>query len=101
MLACCLMRLRIGQFAEEWWNDINVICVTGTAASAPARSDNFALLDAKLARYGSAPAGPSQLPTNGLYQPSLPQKMGFAPGMAAAGFPTNGTGGCRMHCSFC
>ncbi|BDA48640.1 hypothetical protein COCOBI_12-3210 [Coccomyxa sp. Obi] len=64
---------------------------SGGPALAPATTSNLALLDAKLARYGSAPAAP-ELPANGLYQPMQAPNMGYAPHLAAAPFSSNGTG---------
>ncbi|CAL8463495.1 g3029 [Coccomyxa elongata] len=62
---------------------------SGGPALAPATTSNLALLDAKLARYGAAP----ELPANGLYQQTLQApNMGYAPHLAAAPFPANGTG---------
>ncbi len=69
----------------------------GGPALAPATTSNLALLDAKLARYGAAPAAP-ELPANGLYQPTLQApNMGYAPHLAAAPFAANGTGKQSLH----
>lgn len=73
----------------------------GGPASAADRTSNLALLDAKLARYGSAPAAP-ELAANSLYQPTLQApNMGYAPHLAAAPFSANGTGEQSLHHKSC